>query len=141
MKAIIVKDFIKGLVMNSAVILKMGLLATLVLLTGCASMFSGGQQTVTIRTDKETQIFIDDRYVGKGYSKRSLSRDEPHILKVENGQCSQTITTQARFNKMSLLGLAVDLGLVSIPVDFMSGAAWNIYPNKVQMKAICEKEH
>jgi len=108
-----------------------------ILLSGCASMLNGQQQVVTIKTDKDTEIFIDDRYVGKGYSKRSLSRDEPHVLRVEQGNCSHSITTQARFNKMSLLGFVLDLGLVSLPVDFMSGAAWNIYPNKVQMKAIC----
>ena len=109
-----------------------------ILLSGCASMFNGNQQVVTIKTDKDTEIFIDERYVGKGYSKRSLTRDEPHVLRVEQGNCSQSITTQARFNKVSLLGFLLDLGLVSLPVDFMSGAAWNIYPNKVQMTAICQ---
>ncbi len=109
-----------------------------ILLNGCASMLNGGQQLVTVKTDKDTEIFIDDRYVGKGYSKRNLTRDEPHVLRVEQGDCSQSITTQAKFNKVSLLGFLIDLGLVSLPVDFMSGAAWNIYPSKVQMKAICQ---
>jgi hypothetical protein len=115
------------------------LLISVIFLSGCASMFNGSQQLVTIKTDKNTEIFIDGRYAGKGYSKRKLARDETHIIRLESGTCTQSITTQARFNKMSLLGFIVDLGLVSIPVDFISGAAWNIYPNKINMTAQCIK--
>jgi hypothetical protein len=115
------------------------LLISIIFLSGCASMFNGSQQLVTIKTDKNTEIFIDGRYAGKGYSKRELARDETHIIRLESESCTQSITTQAKFNKMSLLGFIVDLGLVSIPVDFMSGAAWNIYPNKINMTPQCIK--
>ncbi len=115
----------------------MSVLISIMFLSGCASMFNGGRQLVTIKTDKDTEIFIDDRYAGKGYSKRQLARDETHIIRLQSGTCSQSITTQAKFNKVSLLGLMIDLGLVSLPIDFMSGAAWNIYPNKIKMKVNC----
>ncbi len=117
----------------------LSVLISLVFLSGCASMFSGSRQLVTIKTDKNTEIFINDRYAGKGYSKRKLARDETHIIRLESGTCTQSITTQAKFNKASLLGLIIDLGFVSLPIDFMSGAAWNIYPNKINMKANCDK--
>ncbi len=107
-------------------------------LTGCASMFSGSEQQVTIKTSNNSEIFIDGRYVGKGYSKRNLSRDEFHVISVSQGNCKNSLTTQARFNKMSLLGFLVDLGLVSMPVDFLTGAAWNIYPNKIELQALCD---
>ncbi len=110
---------------------------SIIFLSGCASMFNGSHQVVTIKTDKDTEIFIDDRYAGKGYSKRKLARDETHIIRLQSGTCTESITTHAKFNKTSLLGFMIDLGLVSLPVDFISGAAWNIYPNTINKKADC----
>lgn len=106
-------------------------------LTGCASITNGSQQEVTIKTGKTTEIYIDGRYAGKGYSRKKLARDQTHVISLSLGECKRTITTEAQFNKMTLMGLLLDMGLISIPVDFMNGAAWNIYPNKIEAQAIC----
>lgn len=101
-------------------------------------MFNGSQQDLTIKTHKQAEIFIDDRFVGKGYATRQVQRDETHSVKVVLGDCSQTFTTQAEFNKTTLLGLLVDVGLFSIPTDFITGAAWNIYPDKIKILPTCK---
>jgi hypothetical protein len=58
---------------------------------------------------------------------------------VELGECTQSFTTQARFNYTSLLGLVMDAGLISLPTDFITGAAWEVYPDKIKMQPSCEK--
>ncbi len=120
-------------------ILLLGLVAAFLFLNGCASITNGSQQQVTIKTGKNTEIYINGRYAGKGYSSKKLARDQTHKIELALGDCRKTVTTQARFNKMSLLGLFIDAGLVSIPVDFMSGAAWSIYPNNIQAQPNCNE--
>lgn len=115
------------------------LILSLVSLVGCASMFSGSEQTIVIKTTEGTEIFIDDRYAGTGYTKRNVSRDEPHVIRVENSKCQASFTTEARFNKLSLLGLLVDAGLISIPTDFATGAAWHVYPDRIQLHPNCDQ--
>lgn len=112
-------------------------LCLMVLLTGCASMFSGSEQALTIKTHKDAEIFINERFVGSGYASRPVKRDQAHDIKVVLGECQQTFTTEARFNKLSLLGLLLDAGLISIPTDFITGAAWHVYPNKIKMMPKC----
>lgn len=103
-------------------------------------MMNGSTQNVTVKTQKSAEIFIDERFVGKGYSTRNLTRDEPHTISVVHNGCSQTLTTEARFNKVSLLGFLLDLGLFSLPIDFLSGSAWNIYPNKIELTPVCQEQ-
>lgn len=127
-----------------SMVLRLILLLTLapafLFLNGCASITNGSQQQVTVKTGKNTEIYINGRYAGKGYSSKKLARDQTHKIELASGDCRKTITTQARFNKMSLLGLFIDAGLVSIPVDFMSGAAWSIYPNNIHAQPTCNED-
>jgi uncharacterized protein YceK len=109
------------------------------LVSGCASMLNGDQQNLTIKTHAQAEIFINDRYVGTGTATRAVARDQAHDIRVELGQCSQSFTTQARFNYTSLLGLVMDAGLISLPTDFITGAAWEVYPDKIKMQPSCEK--
>lgn len=106
-------------------------------LSACASMFNGSEQEVNIKTHPDAEIYIDDRFAGNGYTQKKLARDEPHVIRVTKGECQQTYTTKAKFNKTSLLGLFIDVGLISIPVDFMTGAAWDIYPDRFIMQPEC----
>ena len=107
-------------------------------LSGCASLFSGTQQEVRVKTHADAEIFINGRYAGTGYTVKKLDRDASHEIKVVHAQCEQSLNTQPRFNKISLLGLMMDLGIMSIPTDFFTGAAWNIYPNKLNMIPKCD---
>ena len=126
--------------MKSFVLIKLLLLISTLTLTGCASLFSGKQQAVTVKTTEDAEIFMNGRYVGKGYTVKQLNRDAQHTIKVVKGDCESEIMTQPRFNKTSLLGLMLDLGLLTIPTDFLTGAAWNIYPNKISMVPNCDNK-
>ncbi len=119
-------------------LLALGLI-TAFFISGCASITNGSQQQVTVKTGKNTEIYINGRYAGKGYSSKKLARDQTHKIELTLGDCKKTFITEARFNKMSLMGLFIDAGLFSIPVDFMSGAAWSIYPNNIQAQPQCSE--
>ena len=109
------------------------------LLSGCASMLNGEHQEITVKTDKDTEIFINDRYAGKGFAKQTLVREKQHTVRVEKAGCEdRSIVTQPDFNETSLLGLFVDFGLISIPTDFLTGAAWDIEPSDIQLMANCK---
>jgi hypothetical protein len=103
-------------------------------------MFSGSQQDLTIKTHNQAEIFINDRFVGTGYVSRPVARDQAHKVQVVLGKCQQTFPTQAKFNKLTLLGLFLDAGLFSIPTDFMTGAAWRVYPDKIKMQPSCNEK-
>lgn len=109
-------------------------------LSGCASMFNGSEQTLTIKTHEKSEIFINDRFSGVGYASKKVSRDQSHTIKIVSEDCEQTYTTQSEFNTTALLGILIDLGLFSIPADFISGAAWNISPNKIRVLPDCESK-
>ena len=118
-------------------LMKILFIILMVSISGCASMLNGTEQDLTIKTHDQAEIFIDNRFVGKGYTKRKVSRDQAHEVRVVKGDCQQTFTTQSTFNKTTLLGLFIDAGLISIPSDFISGAAWNVHPNKIKLMPNC----
>lgn len=113
-------------------------LTAICLLSGCASMLNGDHQIVTVKTEQDTEIFVDGVYAGKGYTKLKLPRDVQHEVRVSKEGCEDaTLVTQPNFNETSLLGVFVDFGLVSIPTDFMTGAAWDIEPSDMTLAANC----
>ena len=115
------------------------LILSTTLLSGCASMLNGEHQVITVKTEPDTEIFINDRYAGKGFAKQTLPRDKQHTVKVVKEGCEDNgLVTQPDFNETSLLGLFVDFGLISIPTDFLTGAAWDIEPRDIQLAANCK---
>ncbi|WP_396589048.1 hypothetical protein [Bermanella sp. R86510] len=113
------------------------LLCLMPLTSGCASLINGQEQTLYVKSHVNADIYINQRYAGQGVAKRSVQRDQAHTITVDHEGCQQSFTTQARFNRTSLLGVLLDLGLISIPIDFMSGAAWDVYPDKVILEPSC----
>ncbi len=109
-----------------------------VLTLGCASVMNGTQQDVTIRTAADTEIFVNEKFAGQGVAKLNLARDEQHSIRVSKPGCvDKALQTQPEFNKTSLLGVIVYFGLFTIPIDFFTGAAWNISPANIEMTAEC----
>lgn len=112
-------------------------ISLLALLSGCASLFNGQEQAITIKSHQDAEIYIDGDFAGKGLITRSVVRDEAHLIQVRLNDCQTEFETRAEFNRTSLLGLMVDAGLISIPIDFFTGAAWNISPSKIHVPVNC----
>lgn len=87
----------------------------------CAAMFHGTKETIYVRSEEpDTQFFLNERYLGRGTSavvtipKKQLSRSVLRATKEGFNERSTPIQTQ--FDGITLLGLLIDLGLVSILV-------------------------
>lgn len=113
------------------------LILILFALNGCASLLNGDTQQITIRTTAGSEILVDNKFAGLGVAKVNVTRDELHTVTVKNNGCSQEMTTQSHFNKTSLLGVFIDAGLLSIPIDFTTGAAWQVEPSEIQLTPGC----
>jgi len=129
--------------MNFRIYVKLGLLmilsAMFMMITGCASMIHGQQQTIHIKSHDDATIFIDGRFAGQGIAQRKVTRDDIHEIIVEHNDCQMRYQTESRFNKISLLGVFLDLGLVSIPTDFLTGAAWQVSPSRIKLIPECDQ--
>lgn len=106
-------------------------------LSGCASLVSGTSQTITVLSEPNAEIYINDRYVGKGRREIKLKRGMTHRIKAKLNECQQTVATKKTFNQITLAGLFIDLGLISIPMDFSTGAAWKIEPSRLYISSNC----
>ena len=101
--------------------------ATIVLSTGCATMFNGSNQTVNIRTnDAEAKIYVNEEYMGKNQATYTFKKKENYVLKAEKERCkTTTIIPQKSFDPTTLLGVLLDWGIISVlVVDGAATGAW-----------------
>lgn len=101
---------------------KITALATLLFfLNSCAAMFHGTRETIHVRSERPNTIFFaGEQEIGRGssavttISKKKLSKT---TLRVESKGCTtKTVPIETKFDGISLLGLLLDLGLISILV-------------------------
>jgi len=101
---------------------KLTALVTLVVfLNSCATMFHGTKETIHIRSDKPNTIFFaGEQEIGRGssavttISKKKLSKT---TLRAESKGCTtKTVPIETKFDGISLLGLLLDFGIISILV-------------------------
>lgn len=110
-------------------------------LVGCASIIKGGSDTVTVNSlEKGTTLYVDGAPRGLDAAAVSVKKGKPHSLRAEKDGC-QAVTgdTTESFDPTSLLGILLDLGLISIPIDLISGAAWKVEPTTYTLTPICPK--
>jgi hypothetical protein len=105
-------------------------LAAAMLLGGCASMISGTYDTITINSlEPGTKIFVDGVPRGLDTATLQVRRGDPHVIRAEKPGCDPLVMeTGEAFDSLSLLGVFIDFGLFSIPIDLISGAAWKTQP-------------
>ncbi|MDO8643864.1 MAG: hypothetical protein Q7S00_02715 [bacterium] len=97
------------------------LLMVFIFSSSCAAMFHGTKETIHVRSERPNTIFFaGEQEIGRGSSavvtirKKKLSKT---ILRAEKKGClSKTTPIETSFDGISLLGLLIDLGLISILV-------------------------
>ncbi len=119
---------------------KVCLLALAVAASGCSSIIHGGHDTVTINSlEKGATIYVDNIPRGADIVQVDLERGESHIVRATKPGCTDTITPVTdKFDTTTLLGIFLDLGIISLPVDFISGSAWKITPKTYTVTPICK---
>ncbi|EKZ8642449.1 PEGA domain-containing protein [Vibrio cholerae] len=103
------------------------LLMAVFLLNGCAAMFNGSSQQVSIRSkDPKAKIYVNNAYLGDGNVVTTFKKKEKYSIRVEQDNCeSVTMPVSKSFDATTLLGLFIDFGIVSIlVVDGVGTGAW-----------------
>lgn len=126
---------------NMKNICTLGVLSSLVLLTGCATMFTGNRQNLEIRTYNETvgtkldnvakfevitdknRVHADDVKAGEVMSVRRCSA--PVVVRVKESECIMPTTERfaAGMHPAFMLNV-VATSLLSSSIDSSTGAAW-----------------
>ena len=99
-------------------------------LSSCASIISGGHDTLTVTSaEKGTSIYVDGVLRGTDSIQAEVKRGHRHTLRAEKeGFNTVTIETSESWDPTSLLGILIDFGIVTIPLDFLMGGCWKTEP-------------
>lgn len=112
-------------------------------LNGCATVITGGNDYVSVSSqEKGSVIYVDGAVRGVDTTVINMRRGRPHSLRVEKAGCRPVmVETGESFDARTLLGIFIDVGVVSIPFDFASGAVWKVNPTSYTLTPICEKSN
>ena len=106
---------------------------------GCASVISGTEDRISVNSLEDgTIIKVDGQPRGKDSAEVHVRRGKPHVIIASKPGCKDTaITTGRDFDYRSLLGILIDFGLITIPIDFISGAVWKTEPSSYTVTPNC----
>jgi hypothetical protein len=104
-------------------------LATLVALStsGCAVMFHGSTQQVSIRSNVPgTELFANEAFVGKDNGVTTFHKNKNYTLTARKAGCTDSsVPVSKSFDAITLLGIPLDFGLVSVLlIDGAATGAW-----------------
>jgi len=116
-------------------------LLPLLLTTACASIVHGTNDQVSVNSlEKGTTISIDGAPRGQDTAMAELKRGKTHFIRAEKPGCQEmSIETSRRFDPASLLGVFIDFGIITIPLDFIMGGAMKTEPTTYTVTPICKK--
>ncbi len=123
--------------------MKLSAVVTLVLFvfsfSGCASIINGTSDTISITsTMPNADIYVDGNPSGRGSAMVTVKRGKPHFLTAKKEGCQDiTLQTGEKFDPASLLGILIDFGIISIPLDMMIGGAWKAEPKSYMVNPMC----
>ena len=121
---------------------RMLIIILVIQLTGCAAMFHGSNDQVTVTSgDPDAKLYVDANYLGKGSGTTFLKRNTVHTVFAKKKGCADGIAqTQTSFDSVSLLGILIDWGLISmLVVDWAAtGAMWKIDPLLYSVTPNCD---
>jgi hypothetical protein len=96
-------------------------------LTGCAAMFHGTTQQVGIRSNvPDTELYVNEAYVGKGNGVTTFHKNQNYMITARKEGCNAvTVPVQKSFDAITLLGVFLDFGIISVlVVDGAGTGAW-----------------
>ena len=117
-------------------------MASVALMTGCASVIHGTNDMVTVNSlEKGSTIYIDGAPRGIDVAQVQVKRGNVHQVRVEKEGCQPVaMTTTEKFDPTSLLGVLLDFGVITIPIDLVTGAAWKTEPVIYTVSPLCQKQ-
>ena len=114
---------------------------SLLLNSACATMFNGSSTTVTVRSeDPKAKLYYNDTYVGQGSASFPVSKKGSHAVRATKEGCGDgSVAIQKKFDPTSLLGILIDLGIVSMLIvdGVATGAIQDIEPKNYVVNPNC----
>ena len=111
-------------------------------ITGCAAMFHGTSDQIVVQSpDPDAKLYVDNMLIGRGTATTSVKRNQQHMIIAKKPGCEDhTVQTTTAFDGISLLGVLIDAGLVSmLVVDWgLTGAMFKTDPLVYHPAPICE---
>lgn len=109
--------------------------------SSCAYLFQGTSDHISVHSaDPDAELYLDDQLIGRGNASATVERDRTYTITAKAPGCETgTVTTGEKFDPTSLLGIFIDVGIISILVIDMAvtGAAWKTYPLSYAVIPIC----
>ena len=117
------------------------LLLAALLSSGCAGILHGTNDTVSVNSmEDDTIIYVNGTPRGRNTAIAQLKRGDAHTITASKEGCRNvTVETTQSFDTASLLGIFLDFGILSIPIDLVSGAAWKTDQAIVTLSPICPR--
>ncbi len=99
-----------------------------ILMSGCSTIVNGGNEQLTFSSQEDqTKLFVNGQFVGNDAATLDLPRGKKHAVMAKKEGCSTTtLETDYSFQwgKSLFLNILLDYGIISIPTDLITGAAW-----------------
>ena len=96
-------------------------------LVGCASMFNGSTQQLSVRSNvDDAKLYVNEEYVGKNSGVTTLQKKKSYQITARKEGCSDvTVPVNKSFDPTTLFGILLDWGIISILiVDGAATGAW-----------------
>jgi hypothetical protein len=97
-------------------------------LPGCAAMFHGTSQQINVRSnDPDASLYVNEAFIGKGVGAVTVlkKKNDYTIAAKKEGCTTNQVPVAKSFDAITLLGILIDLGIVSVlVVDGAATGAW-----------------
>lgn len=96
-------------------------------IAGCATMFNGSSQVMSIRsTMDDAKLYVNENYIGKGNGTETFQKKKQYTITARKEGCRDTnVIVTKSFDATTLLGILIDWGIISILiVDGAATGAW-----------------
>lgn len=103
------------------------LLAAITLLSGCASIFHGTSQQIVIRSNQpDVDLYVNEAFIGRGNGITTFKKKKEYVVTARKEGCIPvSIPASKSFDATTLLGIFIDLGMISmLVVDGAGTGAW-----------------
>lgn len=109
------------------------LLCFAVVLSGCCTIMSGSTQRVKVSSEPSgAKVAADDGTTIVTPGAFTLVRKETHTLVAElPGYEPQTQQFVKKLNNWIFANILIDFGIISVPIDFLTGSADELHPKEV----------
>lgn len=104
------------------------LIFVVILTSGCATMFNGSSQQVSIRSNQpDVDLYVNEAYIGKGNGVTTFRKKEEYTITARKDGCDTvTIPVSKSFDATTLLGIFIDFGIITVlMIDGAGTGAWN----------------